>query len=93
MAGVAARCGPVTERSRLWKSAGDSFTIAPIMSGMPVHQPPSPAVIAELMRCGVSHSTAMAMERWKAQEVLDLLRSDDRHDRHYGSIGHRRGTI
>jgi hypothetical protein len=39
-----------------------------------VHQPPSEAVIAELMRAGVSHETAMAMERWKAQEVLELLR-------------------
>jgi hypothetical protein len=39
-----------------------------------IHQPPSQAVIAELVRAGVSHETAMAMERWKAQEVLELLR-------------------
>jgi hypothetical protein len=39
-----------------------------------IHQPPPQAVIAELVRAGVSHETAIAMERWKAQEVLDLLR-------------------
>jgi len=39
-----------------------------------IHTPPSPKVIAELVRAGVSHETAMAMERWKAQEVLELLR-------------------
>jgi hypothetical protein len=39
----------------------------------PVHQPPPPTLVAALMRAGVSWDTAMAMERWKAQEVLDLL--------------------
>ena len=39
-----------------------------------VHQPPSQAIVAELVRAGLSHETAMAMERWKAQEVLELLR-------------------
>jgi len=46
------------------------------MSSHPVHHPPPPNVVAELIRAGVSMTTAMAMERWKAQEVLDLLRLD-----------------
>jgi hypothetical protein len=44
------------------------------MTRINVHRPPSDAVIAELMRAGVSQETAMAMERWKAEEVLELLR-------------------
>jgi hypothetical protein len=43
------------------------------MSRFPAHQPPPAAVVAELMRAGVSWGTAMAMERWKAEEVLELL--------------------
>jgi len=39
-----------------------------------IHQPPPQAMVAELVRAGVSHETAVAMERWKAQEVLELLR-------------------
>jgi hypothetical protein len=39
-----------------------------------IHTPPSEAVVAELIRAGVSPETAMAMERWKADEVLELLR-------------------
>ena len=39
-----------------------------------IHRPPTQAVVAELIRAGVSLETAMAMERWKAQEVLELLR-------------------
>ena len=39
-----------------------------------IHRPPTPAVVAELVRAGVSEETALAMERWKAQEVLELLR-------------------
>jgi hypothetical protein len=39
-----------------------------------VHRPPSAAIVAELVRAGVSLETAMAMERWKAEEVLELLR-------------------
>ncbi|MFN2451420.1 MAG: hypothetical protein ABR541_03615 [Candidatus Dormibacteria bacterium] len=49
------------------------------MTKHPVHQPPAPAVVAELIRAGVSMTTALAMERWKAQEVLDLLRLDAVH--------------
>jgi hypothetical protein len=43
------------------------------MSRFPAHQPPPATVVAELMRAGVSWGTAMAMERWKAEEVLELL--------------------
>ena len=32
------------------------------------------AVISELLDAGLSRSTVLAMEGWKAQEVLDLLR-------------------
>jgi hypothetical protein len=39
-----------------------------------IHTPPSAMVVAELIRAGVSPETAMAMERWKADEVLELLR-------------------
>ena len=53
--------------------------MAPAMTNHPVHQPPAPAVVAELIRAGVSMTTALAMERWKAQEVLDLLRLDAAH--------------
>jgi hypothetical protein len=44
------------------------------MSRSRIHQPPPQAVVAELVRAGVSQETATAMERWKAQEVLELLR-------------------
>ncbi|MGD1052783.1 MAG: hypothetical protein ABR950_03035 [Candidatus Dormibacteria bacterium] len=40
-------------------------------------------VVTELLRAGLSRGTVLAMERWKAQEVLDLLRSA-----HHGE-GHR----
>ncbi len=43
------------------------------MERHPVHRPPPAALVSALVRAGVSVSTAMAMERWKAQEVLDLL--------------------
>jgi hypothetical protein len=39
-----------------------------------IHKPPAQSVVAELVRAGVSEETALAMERWKAQEVLELLR-------------------
>jgi len=32
-------------------------------------------VAGELMRAGLSRNTVLAMESWKAQEVLDLLHS------------------
>lgn len=43
------------------------------VSRSPAHQPPPASLVAALMRAGVSWDTAMAMERWKAQEVLELL--------------------
>jgi hypothetical protein len=43
------------------------------MDRSPVHRPPPAAIVSALVRAGVSLDTAMAMERWKAQEVLDLL--------------------
>jgi hypothetical protein len=44
------------------------------MSREHIHRPPSAAIVAELVRAGVSPETAQAMERWKAEEVLELLR-------------------
>lgn len=44
-----------------------------VMSRSAAHQPPPATIVAALMRAGVSWDTAMAMERWKAQEVLELL--------------------
>ena len=32
-------------------------------------------VVTELLHAGLSRSTVLAMETWKAQEVLELLRS------------------
>jgi hypothetical protein len=43
------------------------------MDRPPAHRPPPAAIVSALVRAGVSFGTAMAMERWKAQEVLDLL--------------------
>jgi hypothetical protein len=40
-------------------------------------------LVTELLRAGLSRSTVLAMERWKAQEVFDLL-----HSAHFGD-GHR----
>jgi hypothetical protein len=48
------------------------------MSRPPIHQPPPTLVISELLRAGLSLSTAMAMEPWKAREVLELLHSTGR---------------
>lgn len=44
------------------------------MSRVHIHRPPAAAIVAELIRAGVSPETAEAMERWKAEEVLELLR-------------------
>ena len=43
------------------------------MDRPPIHRPPPTPLVTALVRAGISFSTAMAMERWKAQEVLDLL--------------------
>lgn len=44
------------------------------MTRVNIHRPPSAAVVAELVRAGLSLETALAMEWWKAEEVLELLR-------------------
>jgi hypothetical protein len=43
-------------------------------AGLPGSQPLPEALVSELIAAGISRSTALAMERWKAQEVLELLR-------------------
>ncbi|HWF57589.1 MAG TPA: hypothetical protein VG520_04485 [Candidatus Dormibacteraeota bacterium] len=48
------------------------------MSRPPIHQPPPSPVVSELVRAGLTLSTAMAMEGWKAREVLELLHSSGR---------------
>ena len=65
------------------------------MSRFPAHQPPPATVVAELMRAGLSWGTAMAMERWKAEEVLELLSPQVSNDipRSAGRPGPARGTI
>ncbi|MBJ7610668.1 MAG: hypothetical protein JF887_14770 [Candidatus Dormibacteraeota bacterium] len=63
------------------------------MSRYPVHQPPPDRVIDDLMRAGLTRSTAMAMEGWKAREVLDLLRDAGRGDVHAGALASARGSI
>jgi hypothetical protein len=70
--GAGEKC--VTGHSRLRREVIGSLTICSNMTRANIHRPPSQAIIAELVRAGVSHETAMAMERWKAQEVLELLR-------------------
>ena len=55
------------------------------MNRHPTHQPPPASVVAELMRAGVSWNTAMAMERWKAEEVLELLKANRTRD-HSGPV-------
>jgi hypothetical protein len=63
------------------------------MSRLPIHQPPPVPVISELVRAGLSLSTAMAMEPWKAREVLDLLRSTGLRDPQLESAAPSRGSI
>ncbi len=63
--------GPVPS---VWTRMEANRPIHPLRSSL--HTPPAPGVVAELVRAGVSWGTAMAMERWKAQEVLELLRLD-----------------
>ena len=43
--------------------------------GPPGSRPLPPAVVSELLDAGLSRGTVQSMERWKALEVLDLLRS------------------
>jgi hypothetical protein len=63
------------------------------MARPPIHQPPPTPVISELMRAGLSLSTAMAMEPWKAREVLELLHSSGLRDPHREPATPGRGSI
>ncbi|MEO8897605.1 MAG: hypothetical protein ABI352_06295 [Candidatus Dormibacter sp.] len=63
------------------------------MNRHPVHQPPPGPIVEDLIRVGLTRSTALAMESWKAQEVLELLRETRRAELGFqpGSPAH--GTI
>ncbi|MHB8719106.1 MAG: hypothetical protein ACYDAC_09490 [Candidatus Dormibacteria bacterium] len=63
------------------------------MSRSPVHQPPAGADVAALVAAGISWSTAMAMEAWKAREVLDLLRGSAHPEARMEPARRGRGTI
>ena len=63
------------------------------MSRPPIHQPPPTPVISELLSVGLSLSTAMAMEPWKAREVLELLHTSRRRDPHQEPATPGRGRI
>lgn len=63
------------------------------MNRFPVHQPPPDRVVEDLMRAGVTRSTAMAMEGWKAREVLELLRESARLEHSLGAVAAARGTL
>jgi hypothetical protein len=63
------------------------------MSRPPIHQPPPKPVLSELLSAGLSLSTAMAMEPWKAREVLDLLRTSGRREPQQELATPGRGSI
>jgi hypothetical protein len=63
------------------------------MSRVHIHQPPPEPVVTELMRAGLSMSTVLAMEPWKAREVLDLLHSAGLRDAHGEPTTPARGSI
>jgi len=51
-------------------------------------RPPVPeSTVTELIRAGLSRSTVLAMETWKAQEVLDLLHSAHAGEAHHWAPG------
>jgi hypothetical protein len=58
-----------------------------------IHEPPPTPIITELMRAGLSLSTAMAMEAWKAAEVLELLRGTRRVEARQEPAAPTRGSI
>jgi hypothetical protein len=58
-----------------------------------IHEPPPTSIITELTRAGLSLSTAMAMEPWKAAEVLELLRSTRRVEARQEPTTPTRGSI
>ena len=63
------------------------------MNRLPIHQPPPAPVVEQLMSAGVSWSTAMAMEAWKAREVLELLRHSAGRELRLGPQTTARGSI
>jgi hypothetical protein len=63
------------------------------MNRFPIHQPPPEPVVEDLMRAGVTRSTAMAMETWKAREVLELLGDTARAELAARAIAPARGSI
>lgn len=63
------------------------------MSRPPIHQPPPAPVVADLIRAGLTRSTALAMESWKAREVLELLRESERGDIGFRPVIPARGSI
>ncbi|MGH7722525.1 MAG: hypothetical protein ACRENL_06790 [Candidatus Dormibacteria bacterium] len=63
------------------------------MARPPIHQPPPTPVLSELLHAGLSLSTALAMEPWKAREVLELLRTSARRDAASEPTGPTRGSI
>ncbi len=63
------------------------------MSRLPVHQPPPAPVVVELLRAGLSRSTVLAMETWKAREVLELLYGAGRAEIPFEPAGPARGSI
>jgi hypothetical protein len=65
----------------------------PQMNRPPVHQPPPAPVVADLIRAGLTRSTALAMESWKAREVLELLRETNRTELSFRPGTPAHGTI
>ena len=63
------------------------------MGRLHIHQPPPERVITELIRAGLSMSTAMAMEPWKAHEVLELLRNSGQREPLFEPTTPARGSI
>jgi hypothetical protein len=63
------------------------------MSRLPVHQPPPAPVVEDLIRAGLTRSTALAMESWKAREVLELLRESGRGEAGFRSVSPASGSI
>lgn len=63
------------------------------MSRPLIHQPPPAPVVEDLIRAGLTRSTALAMESWKAREVLDLLHESNRVDAGFRPLVRRRGSI
>jgi hypothetical protein len=58
-----------------------------------IHEPPPTPILTELLRAGLSLSTAMAMEPWKAAEVLELLRGTRRVEARQEPTTPTRGSI